>query len=57
MGNQSDRMARERESYDEGDVYEHSYKLQERFLHVFVGPNTHFCEENYRGFIQGHVRG
>ena len=57
MGDQSDRVARERESYDQGDVYEHSYKLQERFLHVFVGPHTRFCEDNYRDFIQRHVKG
>ena len=41
-----DRVKREAEAYDEGDVYKNSAQLQKRFWHVFQCPNTLFLE-NY----------
>lgn len=40
MNQLAERVAREKESYDGGDVFAESRKLQSRFYHVFQCPNT-----------------
>jgi ubiquinone/menaquinone biosynthesis C-methylase UbiE len=39
------RVIRERESYDEGRVFAESDRLHKKFSHVFESPNTRFCEQ------------
>ncbi len=39
-----ERVARERAAYDEGNVWEESHKIQQRFHHVFESPNTRYGE-------------
>lgn len=44
MTNLEDRVSREKDSYDHGNVYDESYKLQRRFNHVFTCPNSQRAE-------------
>lgn len=45
--NINERVRREAAAYDEGDVYQHSAKLQRRFWHVFSCPNTVYLQDQF----------
>lgn len=55
--NIDERVAREAQAYDEGDVYEHSFRLQSRFWHVFACPNTHYLQHYMRQQVAHHASG
>ncbi|MGB0064416.1 MAG: class I SAM-dependent methyltransferase [Terracidiphilus sp.] len=42
----SERVAREKAAYDEGDVYANSHALQTRYSHVFRCPNSQHAEQH-----------
>ena len=48
MADRESRVQREKTAYNEGDVWEHSHKLQTKFAHVFSCPNTMFGEDYFR---------
>ena len=52
-----ERVDREKESYDCGDVFEESCKLQARFHHVFTCPNTQRCEQYFNAILEESAKG
>lgn len=52
-----DRATRERQSYDEGDVFAESAKLHARFEHVFTGANSAAAEARFAQMVRRHARG
>lgn len=52
----ADRVKREKESYDSGDVLEESRRLQSRFHHVFVSPNTQRAERYFHAAVKKSVK-
>jgi SAM-dependent methyltransferase len=53
----ADRSARERRSYDEGEVFAESARLHARFEHVFTGPNSAAAEARFAELVRRHARG
>jgi ubiquinone/menaquinone biosynthesis C-methylase UbiE len=53
----ADRVKREKESYDSGDVLGESRKLQARFHHVFSCPNTQRAEQYFNASLQKSITG
>ena len=47
-----DRVRRERESYDEGEVFVESAKLHARFEHVFTGANSRAAEHHFADLVR-----
>ena len=52
-----DRALREKQSYDEGDVFAESARLHARFEHVFTGTNSRAAEDHFRSLITGAAAG
>lgn len=52
--NLTDRVNREKESYDKGTVFDESAKLHARFHHVFKGPDSKNAEAYFNSLIK-HV--
>jgi len=47
----SNRVAREKQAYDQGDVFRQSSRLQSRFWHVFACPNSRYYEAYFEKVI------
>ena len=47
-----DRVRRERESYDEGEVFVESARLHARFEHVFTGANSRAAERHFAHLVR-----
>src|SRR5262245_4049669 len=47
-----DRVRRERESYDEGEVFVESARLHARFEHVFTGANSRAAEHHFADLVR-----
>jgi ubiquinone/menaquinone biosynthesis C-methylase UbiE len=54
--NSADRVNREKESYDSGDVLDQSRKLQARFHHVFSSPNTKRAEQYFNAALEKSIK-
>lgn len=54
---QHERVQREAEAYNEGDVLQESTRLQRRFWHVFECPNTLYLEDYFRKIIAQQTPG
>jgi len=52
----ADRVSREKESYDFGDVLSESRKLQSRFHHVFSSPNTLRAEHYLNAVLEKSIQ-
>ena len=47
----SNRVNREKDAYDSGEVFQESARLQQRFWHVFECPNTKAADQYYKNKI------
>ena len=52
----ADRVKREKESYDSGDVLGESRRLQARFHHVFSSPNTQRAEQYLNATLEKSIK-
>ncbi len=52
----TDRVSREKESYDSGDVLGESRRLQARFHHVFNSPNTQRAEQYFNAALENSIK-
>ena len=53
----SERVNREKDSYDSGDTFNESRKLQRRFHHVFSSPNTQRAERYLDEMLEKSING
>jgi ubiquinone/menaquinone biosynthesis C-methylase UbiE len=52
-----ERVGREKAAYDEGNVWEESHKIQQRFHHVFESPNTQYGEQFFEAKLAEYCEG
>lgn len=53
----AERLAREQEAYNEGEVLAQSTKLQRRFDHVFKGPDAQAMDRAFAARVAAHAAG
>lgn len=51
-----DKVKREKDAYNVGDVRRHSEKLHKVFEHVFLGTNSRYAEDTYRDTLEKAAR-